>query len=118
MEDEIREKLKDICTRMANLHGFLEIDKKKETITELEKTSSQEDFWKDADNAKTVLKDLDENKEIVSNFTALDKNNKELEELLEIAVAENDEQSIKVIYDEVINLEDDLNKIELINKFS
>ena len=118
MEEEIREKLTDLDNRLSGLFELIEIDKKKESIKELENESTQEDFWKDAENAKKVLKALDEKRDIVSNYESINQQHHELKEIFELAVIENDEASIKEIYTEILSIEKKVKKVELINKFS
>lgn len=118
MEEEIREKLVNLDSRISGLLDFLEIIEKKESIIELEKKSTQEDFWKDAGNAKKVLKALDEKRDIVSNYDSIKQQHSDLNEIFELAFIEKDEESIKEIHKEVLILEDKVKKVELINKFS
>lgn len=55
---EIREKLKDLREKAANLRGRLNLEKKKRRIRELEAQSAKSDFWQDSREAQRTMQDL------------------------------------------------------------
>jgi len=118
MEHEIKDKIKDLTTRVKNLGKFHEIDKKREDIGKLQKKSAEEDFWDDPQKAKNILKELDSIKETAEKYDNIKENLDELNELFYIAEKEEDEETLTHIHEELLKIEKEVRNFELISKFN
>ena len=52
MADIERGTLESLADRLAEIEGYLHVDKSRERVAELEKVSSEPGFWDDADRAR------------------------------------------------------------------
>ncbi|MDZ7742335.1 MAG: peptide chain release factor 2 [Bacteroidota bacterium] len=102
------EMIKDLRTRLEALRGYLDIDKRKSEVAELEKESAQPDFWNDSKNAESILKTIQEKKEWVKLYdkakTAFDDlvviyEFYEMEEASEKEVDKNFQKALKSVED-------------------
>jgi len=64
--------------------GIFDIETKEQKIEELEQKTSSDDFWKDSNTAKTILKELDGLKSEVEEFRRLNTLLDEVETILEL----------------------------------
>ncbi|TSC96367.1 MAG: peptide chain release factor 2 [Parcubacteria group bacterium Athens1014_10] len=78
---------------MQKRGGCFDFEKKKEKIIELEAEISQKDFWRDNKNAKIKSQELDGLKEEIEQW---EKIKKEVDDLLEIANLDEDDQNVNL----------------------
>jgi len=90
-----------------NLGGIFEVDKKKETLRELQKESAGENFWNVPERAERVMKRIDEIKGILKEWDVYKKEVKYLSELKELG------EDPEVINEEVSKIEEKFKKFEL-----
>lgn len=95
--------LKDNCDKYIEL---ININKKKEEISQLEKETERSDFWGDQKNANSIMKKINYLKKRIEPWERLNKEINDLVELYEIAFSENSEDYEK----EIVRLVDKLNK--------
>ena len=67
-----------------NYGGIFDIDKKKEKIDDLEKEVNKSDFWNDTNRAQDIIKELNDNKDLVDNISNLREKVNDNIELLDI----------------------------------
>jgi len=105
--------LLDIRSRLDALHGYLDLDAKAREREELEVTSSQPGFWDKAEAAQATLKKMSMLKSWLDAWEALSSRQKDLAELGEMALLENDEVLVAQLAKDGDELETDLRKFEL-----
>ena len=97
-----------------NYGGIFDIDKKKEYIKELEDKVNQSDFWNDTNRAQDIIKELNDNKELVDNISNLKNKINDNIELLDI-VEDSELVDLENDSTELIESIDKLNLLLLFN---
>jgi peptide chain release factor 2 len=105
--------LLDIRSRLDALHGYLDLDAKAREREELEMMSSQPGFWDKAEAAQATLKKMNMLKGWIDAWEALSQRQKDIVELSEMAVQENDADLVAQLEKDGEQLEADLRKFEL-----
>ena len=102
MQEEIREKLKEVGNKLEHLRLYLDIANKEKKIKQLEDTMSLPNFWQDKQTSTKILKELKVLKAGVESWNTSYKKLKELRELLELV---KDEKEL------LVNINEELNKL-------
>ena len=110
--DEIKLKLSSLRESTDKLEVSLNLSRVREEIEELEKESSNPDFWNDSDNSTKVLQKLKAYKDKVSSFEKLVECSDEIELSIEIAEEEEDPSLAGELEKQLVELE---KNIEIIN---
>jgi peptide chain release factor 2 len=105
------ESLLERCKALA-LH--LDLESKIEEAAVLEKRSTDEDFWEDNDKAQEVLKSLRILKDWIEGCKGIENGLNDVQDIYEMALAEGDVESKEAALDDLINIEHDLRKLELL----
>ncbi|MEJ5267051.1 MAG: peptide chain release factor 2 [Bacteroidales bacterium] len=87
------EKIKDLKKRGEALRRFLDIDKKREIISEKTKLTESPEFWDDPDNAQKLLKEISSVKSWVNWYDELNQKLEDLEILFDFYKAEEISES-------------------------
>jgi peptide chain release factor 2 len=96
-----------------NFGGIFDIDVRIEKIQELEKVSTNPNFWNDNEKAQNILKNLTEEKGWVTDWKDIDKKCKDMGLLLEMAHEEEDEKTYQDIFNDLQSLENAIDDLEL-----
>ncbi|TCD48102.1 peptide chain release factor 2 [Chlorobium sp. N1] len=80
-----KERLQDVQRRLGQLRGYLDVDRRKERIEDLEKVSANPEFWNDQKSANAVLRELSENREWVGQWQRLQERAAGCQEEIQIA---------------------------------
>ncbi|WP_338218299.1 peptide chain release factor 2 [Algoriphagus sp. oki45] len=93
------EQLKDLKARTSALRRYLDYDRKKLEIQDLEAVSAQPDFWNNPEEAEKTMKQIQARKTWTSDFENLDKTIQDLEVLYDFySMEEVSEEEIKAEY--------------------
>ncbi|MFA5275424.1 MAG: peptide chain release factor 2 [Candidatus Omnitrophota bacterium] len=84
MFEDIKAKINTLEVKLANLRGYLDIDKKKKLIEELTQLMSNEGFWDNSEKSTGIVKELKGIKSSVEPWESASKKLQELKELAEI----------------------------------
>ncbi|MFH1699260.1 MAG: peptide chain release factor 2 [Candidatus Zixiibacteriota bacterium] len=108
MDNEVREIVSGLKSRISKIGRFLDLDRRREKINKLEKTSAIPDFWNNQENAQAVMRELANHKKWVNEFEKLESEFKDLAELGELT-GDNAEDlaDVKKGLDEFITTIDD-----------
>lgn len=87
---EVKASAEEIFKRFGYLWKFLDVDKKRTEITELETKMAAPNFWDDHSAAQSVISELTRLKNLVNPLTSLKKRTEDLRALFELA-EESDE---------------------------
>ncbi|WP_223669511.1 peptide chain release factor 2 [Kangiella shandongensis] len=114
----IREHLKDMSERVETLRGYLDFDAKKERLEEVTKELEQPDVWNDQERAQALGQERAKLEAVVETIIELEQGVADNSDLLEIAVEEEDGDSVEMIESELTGLEKMLAKLEFRRMFS
>lgn len=92
--------------------GIFDIEQKLTQIRDLEKQSSAPDFWNDNEKAQAVLKKINGLKSWIDAWQKLHRKHEDLSLLLEMAIEENDEATLREIQKSVEELEAEIEDLE------
>jgi len=100
------------------LGGIFDYDTKKERLTEVELELGEPNVWNNPDKAQALGKERSSLESVVATIDELDAGIADARVLLEMAVEENDEDTVDGIRSEVTRLEAELAKLEFHRMFS
>lgn len=111
MLNDLKNKISDLKRKMAEISGYLDIDKKVQTIKDVEAEIAKSDFWTDSKRAEKLIGELKSAKAVNEPYAAAEKKLKELRELLDI-VEDNDADTLNELANDINSVEKEVNSIE------
>ncbi|WP_353667518.1 peptide chain release factor 2 [Marinomonas sp. THO17] len=114
----ILSQIKDLSERALTLRGYLDYDAKKERLEEVNRELEDPDVWNDPEYAQKLGKERSSLEAVVNTLESMDNGLADAKELLDIAVEENDADSVEAVELELADLEDLLGKLEFRRMFS
>ncbi|WP_422382150.1 peptide chain release factor 2 [Marinicellulosiphila megalodicopiae] len=114
----IREQIKDQQTRTDTLRGYLDFDVKKERLTEVELELGGSAIWDDPEKAQALGQERSSLEMVVKTIEEMDQALSDAEELLDMAVEEEDIDSVDEVKSELSKTEALLAKLEFRRMFS
>ena len=103
---------------LKRLGGIFDFDLRKEELEEVNRELEQPGVWDDPENAQKLGKERSRLEKIVITIEELDSSLNDADELLEMSVEENDEDSINSIADDLKLLEEKVVELEFRRMFS
>ncbi|MGV8075251.1 MAG: peptide chain release factor 2 [Syntrophobacteraceae bacterium] len=110
---EIKTVIKDLSQRFHNLGGYLDIAGKIKRLDELEQLLVKPDFWDKPEENKLVLKERSDLGEMLRIWRSFSDDLGETALLFDMALEENDEETVKEVYQKTQVLRRDLRTLEL-----
>ncbi|MCK7597195.1 peptide chain release factor 2 [Microbulbifer sp. CAU 1566] len=110
--------LKDLAERTDVLRGYLDYATKKERLTEVELELAEPSVWDDPDRAQELGRERAALEAVVKTIEDLDSGVSDSRELLDMAVEEDDEDSVAEVASELENLQQQLETLEFRRMFS
>ncbi len=101
-----------------HLGGIFDFDRRKEELEEVNRELEQPGIWDDPDNAQKLGQERSRLEKIVLTIENLENSLNDAEELLEMSVEEDDEDSINSIVDDLKVLENSVVELEFRRMFS
>ncbi|MFZ5757469.1 MAG: peptide chain release factor 2 [Pseudomonadota bacterium] len=111
-------KLRDLDERAVSLRGYLDFDGKRERLEEVSKELEDGAVWNNPERAQNLGKERATLDNIVGTLTKIASALTDARELLDMAVAENDESTVNDVAAEVDNIEKDVAQLEFQRMFS
>ena len=108
--DEAKRKLIALEDTLAELKNQLRIDEAKERCTDLERETMVQDFWNDAEKSSKKLQEIKQLKDKVESYEALVMRLEDTYTLCEMAIEENDEDSVEEVLSETAYIEEEAEK--------
>ncbi|WP_113924457.1 peptide chain release factor 2 [Cognataquiflexum aquatile] len=103
------DQLKDLRARVSALRRYLDYDKKKAEIEDLEAVSSQPGFWNDSDEAEKTMKQIQSKKGWTAPYEKVETSLQDLEVLFDFySMDEVSEEEMKAEYKKVLGEVEDL----------
>lgn len=110
--------LKDITERTSVLRGYLDYDGKKERLEEVERELEDPAVWNDPENAQKLGKERSTLEGVVTTVDELEAGVVDARDLLDMAVEEDDEDTVAEVEEEVAGLMAKLEVLEFRRMFS
>ncbi len=111
-------RLSDLEERTNSLRAYLNYDEKKERLDEVERELAEPDVWNDAERAQSLGKERASLEAVVNTVNTLDQGVADCRDLIDMAVEENDEESVAEVEVEVGSLDEHLATLEFRRMFS
>ena len=110
--------LKDLYTRTDTLRNYLDYDAKKERLTEVELELAEPSVWDDPNRAQELGRERSSLEAVVKTIDDLDSGVADCRDLLDMAVEEDDADTVTEVEAEVTELDAHLAKLEFRRMFS
>ncbi|MEM9257030.1 MAG: peptide chain release factor 2 [Pseudomonadota bacterium] len=110
--------LKDIEARSDVLRGYLDVDQRKERLAEVELELAEPSVWDDPDRAQELGRERASLEAIVATIVQLDAGVVDARDLLEMAAAEDDEDTVAEIESDIGGLMQLLEQLEFRRMFA
>ncbi|MBJ7536888.1 peptide chain release factor 2 [Marinomonas transparens] len=114
----ILSKIKDLSERALTLRGYLDYESKKERLEEVNRELEDPEVWNDPDYAQKLGQERASLEAVVETLDSMESGVNDSKELLEIAVEEDDEESVEAVQLELEELDALLAKLEFRRMFS
>ncbi|QCF35029.1 peptide chain release factor 2 [Salinivibrio sp. YCSC6] len=114
----IKNRLADIAERTDALRGYLDYDAKKERLEEVNAELEQPDVWNEPERAQALGKERASLEAVVETIDQLTQGGEDVNELLMLAVEEDDQETFDEIEPELADLEAKLEKLEFRRMFA
>ncbi|WP_111639431.1 peptide chain release factor 2 [Marinomonas shanghaiensis] len=111
-------KIKDLSARALTLRGYLDYESKKERLEEVNRELEDPSIWNNPEYAQKLGKERAALEAVVETLDSMESGLSDSKELLDIAVEENDEDSVEAVQSELEALETLLAKLEFRRMFS
>lgn len=108
--EEAKYKLENFRKDVAELGSALRIDELRKKAAELDKITSDPEFWNNQENSGKVLKEVKRIKEKITKYEALENKLEDTITLAELAIEENDESLVGEVEADVKAIEDEEEK--------
>ncbi|MGB9852595.1 MAG: peptide chain release factor 2 [Candidatus Kapaibacteriota bacterium] len=113
MLEPYKNKLEVFKKRSEELGGIFDISNKELRITELERKTSEPNFWDNPTEAQRIMQEIADLKSIVQEWNELNKEILGAEELLSLVEESDDESLLSEVSAELDKLENKLSELEL-----
>ncbi|MFC2058048.1 peptide chain release factor 2 [Chloroflexota bacterium] len=116
--EEQKLKLEELNTRISDILVRLDVSGSEKEVAQLEKESSNADFWQDQENAQGRMRQLAQLNDIVSTWRGLEKKVSDLLALADLALTDEDRSLEEEISAEIGSVEHSLQELEFRLAFS
>ncbi|WP_158770669.1 peptide chain release factor 2 [Paraglaciecola sp. L1A13] len=110
--------ISDVKQRSASLRGYLDYDQRSERLEEVNRELENPDVWNDPERAQALGKEKVALEQIVNTIVLLEQGCIDVEELLELAVEESDQETLDEAEKDLAELVSQLEKLEFRRMFS
>ena len=110
---EYSELLKSLTTKMNNIKNIVKPDKLESRLQEIEVAQQDPNFWNDADNAGKVSQEKTKTERILKTYYAAHNAVQDASEYFELSKAENDEETLELLYEDADRLEESTHALEV-----
>ena len=110
---EYSEILKHLSIKVENIKGIIKPDNAQIRLKEIEEIQQDPKFWNDSKNASKISK---EKKRLENSIEKLDKaisNIEDAKEYFELANSENDNDTLEMLYEDIVLIAQDINSFEV-----
>ncbi|MFV1872949.1 MAG: peptide chain release factor 2 [Oleiphilus sp.] len=111
-------RIKDMASRASTLRGYLDFDIKKERLIEVERELEVPDVWNNPEQAQALGKERSSLEVVVNTIENLESGLNDAKDLLDLAVEEQDEETLNELSTELDDLNAQLETLEFRRMFS
>ena len=110
---EYSELLKSLTIKIDNIKNIVKPDILETRLKEIEEMQQDAAFWNDSSNAGKVSQEKTKTERILSTYSDAKDAVIDAVEYFELSKAENDEETLEMLYDDAENLQDSTNALEV-----
>ncbi len=110
---EYSELLKSLTIKMDNIKNIVKPDLLKERLKEIEEMQQDPDFWNDAANAGKISQEKTKAERILATYNNAYDAVHEASEYFELSKAENEEETLEMLYEDAQSLQESTNALEV-----
>ncbi|MBP6215938.1 MAG: peptide chain release factor 2 [Luteimonas sp.] len=114
----VRQRIADLTGRLDALRGYLDYDAKRERLEEVERELEHPDVWNDPERAQALGRERSLLDKTVNGIRGLTEGLGGASELLDLAEAEDDEDTAQAVVDDVERHAGEVDKLEFQRMFS
>ncbi|PZQ19553.1 MAG: peptide chain release factor 2 [Rhodanobacter denitrificans] len=114
----IRQRIADLQDRLLSLRGYLDYDVKRERLEEVTRELESPDVWDDPERAQSLGRERSLLDKTVNGIRSLDEGLSGAAELLDLAAAENDEETAHAVLEDVERCAAGVDRLEFQRMFS
>ncbi len=110
---EYSELLKSLTIKMDNIKNIVKPDLLEARLKEIEEMQQDPDFWNDATNAGKISQEKTKAERILATYNSAYDAVHDASEYFELSKAENDEETLEMLYEDAESLEESTNALEV-----
>jgi peptide chain release factor 2 len=110
---EYSELLKSLTIKMDNIKNIVKPDLLQERLKEIEEMQQDPDFWNDAANAGKISQEKTKAERILATYNNAYDAVHDASEYFELSKAENDEETLEMLYEDAQSLQESTNALEV-----
>ncbi len=110
---EYGELLKTLKKKMENITNITKPDEIKSRLEEIEQMQQNPNFWNDAKNAAKISQEKTKLERVLGVYNEAKDALDDAAEYFELAKAENDEETLEMLYEDAQNLKEHIQKLEI-----
>ncbi|GIU01457.1 peptide chain release factor 2 [Sulfurovum sp. TSL6] len=110
---EYSELLKSLTIKMDNIKNIVKPDLLEQRLKEIEEMQQDPDFWNDATNAGKISQEKTKAERILATYNNAYDAVHDASEYFELSKAENDEETLEMLYEDAESLEESTNALEV-----
>ena len=110
---EYSELLKSLSTKMENIKNIMKPDILIARLEEINTMQQDQDFWNDAAYAGKISQEKTKAERILATYDKANDAVSDAIEYFELSKAENDEETLEMLYEDAPNLEESTNALEV-----
>ncbi|MEY3001656.1 MAG: hypothetical protein RLZZ428_31 [Pseudomonadota bacterium] len=110
---EYSELIKSLTTKMNNIKNIVKPDKLEARLKEIDEVQQDPSFWNDAENAGKISQEKTRTERILKTYYAARDAVQDATEYFELSKAENDEETLELLYQDAENLEASTHALEV-----
>ncbi|MFC2057321.1 peptide chain release factor 2 [Campylobacterota bacterium] len=110
---EYSELLKSLTIKMDNIKNIVKPDLLHERLKEIEEMQQDPDFWNDAANAGKISQEKTKAERILATYNNAYDAVHDASEYFELSKAENDEETLEMLYEDAQSLQESTNALEV-----
>ena len=110
---EYSELLKSLSKKMDNIKNIVKPDDLTKRLDNIEEMQQDQNFWNDAANAGKISQEKTKTERILATYNNANDAVSDALEYFELSKAENDEETLEMLYDDAGNLQESTNALEV-----
>ncbi|WP_209847579.1 peptide chain release factor 2 [Paenibacillus sediminis] len=113
IDPSVKHDLREMAAKLSNLRGSLDLDLKREMISNFEVKMAAPDFWDDNERAQSIISEMNAVKSSVDQYEKLQQEFDDAQMMMELAEEENDESLANEVAESVKGLVKKIEDFEL-----